>query len=350
MKDKLKKSLSAIWVPLLAVFFSFIVGAILIMMAGKSPILAYKALFKGSFGTLPLFFQMLNKATPLLFTGLAVAVAYRAKVINIGGEGQLVMGALGATLAGIYLDLPAIIHIPITIAAAFIFGSLWVVIPAFLKIKKDVNPVISTIMMNYVAALFVQFLVVGPLKHPGELLATDWLKKSAWLPFIIGAPFRLGAGILLGIVCAVALSFLLNKTVSGYEIKAVGFNQRASKVAGINVEKNMLIALMISGGLAGLAGGIEVTSFFHRLYDGFSPGYGFDGISVALLARSNPYGVILTSLLFAILRSGAVSMQTSVGVSRNVVDAMQGVIILFIAGEAMITLLIAKFKKKGGNV
>ncbi len=350
MKDSLKKVGKAIWVPLLAVVCSFIVGALLIALAGKSPIAAYRALFRGSFGTLPLFFQMLNKATPLLFTGLAVAVAYRAKVINIGGEGQLIMGALGATLAGIYLKLPSIIHIPIVILSAFVFGSLWVVIPALLKIKRDVNPVISTIMMNYVAQLVVQFLVVGPLKFPGELLATAWLQETAWLPLLLKAPYRLGAGIVLGIACAFALLFLLNKTVVGYEIKAVGFNQRASKVSGINVQKNMLIALMISGGLAGLAGGIEVSSFFHRLYDGFSPGYGFDGISVALLARSHPLGIILTSLLFAILRSGAVSMQTSVGVSRNIVDAMQGVIILFIAGESMIVLLKNKFKKKGDTI
>ncbi len=351
---KYKKIIDDLKTPLLSILFSFIVGSVLIVLSGKSPIAAYMALFRGAFGSPAAISQTLNKSISLIFTGLAVSIAYQCKSLNIGGEGQLVFGAFGASLAGIFIEgLPAIIHIPVVLITGFVFGAVWALIPAVLKIKKDVNTVISTIMMNYVSFSIVSFMINTYFKaSKSDFVTMEQIMDSARLPYIQFSTFRINSGIILAILSAVILYIILNKTVVGYEINSVGLNPIASKTNGINSQKNILISLLISGGLAGLAGASDIMGNMGKLYDGYNPGYGFDGIPIALLAKGNPLVIILSALLFSVLRVGAISMQTSVGVSRTIVDAMQGVIILFIAAEYIITLIKNKVKtnKKVGEL
>lgn len=329
-----KELLSKLLMPIVAIVVALVIGAVFIGITGKNPIEAYSALFRGAFGTPVAFFTTLGKATPLILTGLAVSIAFKCKMLNIGGEGQMLAGAFAAAITGAYLTgLPAFIHIPITIIAGMAFGGIWAILPALLKIKRNVHPVISTIMLNYVAVNLVRFLVSGPFKAPGETTATLPIQASAKLPFLLPAPYRLSLSFLIALICVVVIWVIMNKTVLGYNIKAVGYNEDAAKYAGMNITKTMLIAFIISGALAGLAGSMEVTGSLGRLYDSFSGANGFDGIPVALLAGCNPFGVVLTSLLFSALRTGATTMQTSVGISKDIVQAIQGIIILFIAAE-----------------
>lgn len=346
--DKVKKLINDIKTPLLSIFFSFLVGATLIIFSGKNPVEAYAALFRGAFGSPAALSQTLNKSISLIFTGLAVSIAYQCKSLNIGGEGQLVFGAFGASLAGIFIKgLPAVIHIIVVLAVGFAFGAIWALIPAILKIKKDVNTVISTIMMNYVSFSVVSFMINTFFKaSKSDFVTMEQVLDTARLPYIQFSTFRINSGLVLAIIAAIILYIFLNKTVSGYEINAVGLNPVSSNISGINYKKNVLISLLISGGLAGLAGATDLMGSMGKLYDGYNPGYGFDGIPIALLAKGNPIVIIFTSLLFSVLRVGSITMQTSVGVSRTIVDAMQGVIILFIAAEYIIVLVVEAIKKK----
>lgn len=346
-KRYMKENTENILTPLLAILFALVIGAVLILFTGKNPLLAYAALLRGAFGTPIALAQTLNKAIPLIFTGLAVAIAFKAKALNIGGEGQIAVGAFSASLVGVYVKgLPMVLHIPLVILAGFLAGALWAVIPALLKIKKDVSTVITTIMMNYIAVGLTRYFLNGPFKAEGDLVASEWLLPSARIPYLIKAPYLLGGGIVLALLAVAAAFVLLEKTVLGYEIKAVGLNEHTARHSGIPVFRSIFLALLISGGLAGVAGGVEISGVYFRMYEGFSPGYGFDGIPVALLANSNPIGVVFTALLFSILRTGAVTMQTSVGVSRNIVDAMQGIIILFIAAKHIFVLYRENLKTK----
>ncbi len=353
MKIDAKKIWNTLKMPLLSIFVAFIVGAILIIMTGNSPIEAYAALLRGSLGSPQALSQTINRCMPIIFSGLAVAFAFQCKSLNIGGEGQIAFGVFGAALAGIYIEgLPTFIHIPVILIVAFIFGGAWAIIPAALKVKKDVNTVISTIMMNYVGIALVSFLIKTYFRaDAGDFVAMLPIQDSGLLPFIQFGSFRVNSGIIIAIIAAIIMQFVLDKTVLGYEIKAVGQNPSAARTNGINANRNTFIALIISGGLAALAGAIDLMSnMFGKLYDGYAPGYGFDGIPIALLAKSNPLGVLLTSFLFSVLRTGATTMQTSVGVPRTIVDAMQGVIILFIAAEYIFTMYKSRAKKRGANV
>lgn len=342
------KKLQPITLPLLAILSAFIFGAMLILLSGINPLTAYAALFRGAFGSIGAVSQVLNRATPLIFTGLAVMIGLKVKSINIGAEGQFITGAFAAALAGIYLSTGVIIlDILIILLVAIIVGGLWALIPALLKIKKDVNTIISTIMMNYIAiAVIAYFLLNYFVLEGSDLLATPWMSNSTRIPLLIPPPVRLNLGFFIAVIIVFVIYIILNKTVIGYEIKAVGLNPSAAHVAGINAKTKIIIALMMSGALAGMGGAIEISSVFGRYYNNYSPGYGFTGIPVAILARGNPVAILLSALLFSSLRVGAVSMQTSVGVSRTIVDAMQGVIILFIAAEYIFVLFNKKRKLK----
>lgn len=347
MKDLILKFSKSIKTGVLAMLFSLLFGAILIVLSGANPIEAYSALIRGSLGSPQVLSQTIAKAIPLIFSGLAVAIAHQCKALNIGGEGQLVVGAFFAALVGNNIDfLPGVLHIPTLLIVGFLAGSLWAFIPALLKIKKNVNTVISTIMMNYVGISLVSFLISSYFRADNsDFVTMESLPKSSILNFIRIGNFRFTIGIILAIIIAFILKFILDKTVLGYEIKAVGSNPIATNVNGIDSSKNTLIALLVSGGLAGLVGVFDlVTNLNGKLFDGYNPGYGFDGIPIALLAKGNPVGVIFTALLFSVLRTGAITMQTSSGVSSTVIDAMQGVIIIFIASEYIFSLL--KKKKK----
>jgi general nucleoside transport system permease protein len=270
--------------------------------------------------------------TPLLFTSLGVLVALRAGQFNIGGEGQIYLGALGSTLIGLYVPgLPAIIHIPLALVAGFGFGAIWGLIPGYLKAVRGVNEVITTLLLNYIAVNFISYLVQNPLKAPAAPSPySPLIAKSAQLPIIL--PESLAhAGILLALLAAGLLWVLLVRSPLGYQISAVGYNPTAAHYARISVKNTIILVMSLAGGLAGLAGASEVMGLKLRLFEQVSPGYGFDAIAIAFLSRGSISGVVLTSLFFAALRSGANVMQRSAGVPVTVIYAIQGLTVLFIA-------------------
>ncbi len=317
--------------PIIAIISALMVGAILIILAGKNPIIAYTALFQESLFSYFGFGNTLTKMTPLLLTSLGVLVALRGGQFNIGGEGQIYLGALGSTLVGLYVQgLPALIHIPLALLAGFLFGAVWGWIPGYLKAVRGVNEVITTLLLNYIAVNLISYLVQNPLKAANAPSPySPLIAKSAQLPILPGSLAH--GGILLGLIFAGILWLLLQRTPLGYQITAVGFNPIASHYAGISVQRTIILVMALAGGLGGLAGSCEVMGLKYRLFEEVSPGYGFDAIAIAFLSRGSVLGVVLTSLFFAALRSGANVMQRSAGVPVTVVFAIQGLTVLFIA-------------------
>ncbi|MCC5634887.1 ABC transporter permease [Nostoc sp. CHAB 5844] len=330
--NRIYPALLTILSPLIAIASALLVGAILIIFAGANPITAYTALFQESLSNYFGFGNTLTKMTPLLFTSLGVLVALKAGQFNIGGEGQIYLGALGSTLIGLYLQgLPAIIHIPLALLAGFVFGAVWGWIPGYLKAVRGVNEVITTLLLNYIAMNLVSYLVQNPLKAPAAPSPySPLIAKSAQLPIILPGSLA-HAGIILALIAAVILWILLVRSPLGYQITAIGFNPIAARYARMSVERTIMLVMALAGGLAGLAGASEVMGLKYRLFEQVSPGYGFDAIAIAFLSRGNIGGVVLTSLFFAALRSGANVMQRSAGVPVTVVYAIQGLTVLFIA-------------------
>jgi simple sugar transport system permease protein len=318
--------------PLIAIGSALLVGAGLILLAGASPITAYTALFQESLSTYFGFGNTLTKMTPLLLTSLGVLVALRAGQFNIGGEGQIYLGALGSAVIGLYVQgIPALIHIPLALFAGFSFGALWGLIPGYLKAIRGVNEVITTLLLNYIAINLVSYLVQHPLQEPGAPSPySPLIAKTAQLPIILPGSLA-HAGILVALVVAGLLWVLLVRSPLGYQISAVGFNPIASRYSGISVERTIMLVMSLAGGLAGLAGATEVMGLKYRLFEVVSSGYGFDAIAIAFLSRGSVLGVVLTSLFFAALRSGANVMQRSAGVPITVIYAIQGLTMLFIA-------------------
>ncbi len=318
--------------PIIAITLALLVGAILILLAGANPISAYTALVKESIFTYFGFGNTLNKMTPLLLTSLGILVALRAGQFNIGGEGQIYFGALGSTLVGLYVQgLTPWLHVPLALLVGFVFGAIWGGLAGYLKAFRGVNEVITTLLLNYIAINIISYLVQNPLQAPNAPSPySPLIAKSAQLPLILPGSLA-HAGIFLGLIVAGILWILLVRSPFGYQITAVGFNPIASRYAGMSVEKTIIWVMVIAGGLAGLAGSCEVMGAKYRLFEQVSPGYGFDGIAIAFLSRASVVGVVLTSLFFAALRSGANVMQRSAGVPVTVVYAIQGLTVLFIA-------------------
>lgn len=316
----------------LIIILAFAIGAFIILLIGENPLLAYQALLKAAFGNVNGFAETMVKASPLLLAGLGIAVAYRAKFWNIGAEGQIYAGGIMAALVGIYISgLPAIIHIPLTLLAGVIGGAFWGLIPGVLKAKLEVNEIITTLMLNYVMIHLSAYLVHSPMRDPSSgITISPQLQPNAWLPTIVPRT-RFHAGILVAIAAAVLMWFVLQKTVIGYQIRTVGENEKAARVGGISVSRTIILAMVLSGGLAGLAGAVEVAGVQHRLVEDFSPSYGYFAIAVALLANLNSIGVIFSSILFAALLNGADAMQRAASVPVPVIYVIEGLVIFFIA-------------------
>lgn len=343
-----RQAMRTVIVPLISVVMAIFVGSLVILAIGYNPIQAYGELLRGAFGTPVAVTITLSKSVPLILSGLAVALAFKCSVFNIGVEGQLMMGAMAAGIFGVQVALPGILHVPFVLIMSMAFGVLWAVVPALLKLKANVNVVISTIMFNYVATFLTQFLIMGPFKGDSAAAATHAIHNSARLPALLPKPFKLNLGFLLAILMVFAVYIFLNKTKRGYEMKAVGLSPTASHYQGINYQQNMFLALLISGAISGLAGGIEVTGSLGKMVNGFSTGYGFTGIPVALMARNNPFAIILTGLFFGAMGSGSLRMQTSVGVSSDITSVIQALVIIFLCAEHVITYLIKKRAERKG--
>lgn len=282
--------------------------------------------------------ESLVTSIPYIFAGLAVALGFKAGLFNIGVEGQIFMGATAAAYVGYSVTgLPTIIHLPLTILAGMAGGAVWGIIPGWLKAKTGAHEVINTIMMNYIAFRTVSWLLRGPMQRPGAgKPVSPIIAESAQLPQFFGAPLRLHAGLILAILVAIFVYWLLFKTTIGFELRTVGLNPNAARYGGMNVARNIMIAMGVSGALGGLAGANEVMGLNHFLAESFSPGYGFDSIALALLGKSHPVGVVLAALLFGTLRSGATSMQSIAQVPINIITMIQALVIVFIAAPEII--------------
>ena len=301
---------------------ALVLVAIPVLFAGGSPLTAYGLIIQGAFGSMFAFSETLNRATPLILTGLAAAVAFRAKLWNIGAEGQLYIGALAAVLVGGgLLQMPPALMIPTIMIAGFIAGGLMMVIPTILKQRFGADEVVITLLLNFVVILLVQMLIEGPLKDP---LSMGWpqsvpLLAEAKLAKLVPR-LRMHWGLVVGVAAAILLWILVRKTVLGFEIKAVGENRAAAKFAGIPVDATMLKVALISGGFAGLAGVSEVSGVKGYLSSDLSPGFGYSGIVVAMLAGLSPVGTVFAAIFVAAVFVGADSMSRATGISNYLAD------------------------------
>ncbi|MCC6259816.1 MAG: ABC transporter permease [Anaerolineales bacterium] len=353
----------ALLVPILAVVTGLIIGAIVIVVSGASVAKAYGALFVGSFGN-PLdffaalktlfasgdsaalikaiypFTESLVTATPYIFAGLSVAVGFRCGLFNIGAEGQFFVGALCSAFVGYSLQgLPMLIHLPLALLGGALGGGIWGMIPGYLKARFGAHEVVNTIMMNWIAFKLSDWLLNGPMKASGFRPVTPNIQASAELPRFFSDPLRFNLGFFLALLFAYLVYWFLFKTTLGFEIRSVGANPDAAKYAGMNIIKNFVLVMAISGGLAGLAGSAQVLGVDHWVGQGFSAGYGFDAIALALLGKSHPLGVVLAALLFGFLRSGATNMQSMAGIPIDIISIIQGLVIVFIAAPDIIRWL-----------
>ena len=329
--------------PVFATLAALIVGAIMLLLLKVNPIEAYKALWEGAFGSQNALAETLVKATPLLLVGLGICISFRGDVINIGGEGQMIVGAIMGTLIGlIFTDWPGWVLIPIAILAGFIGGAIWGGIPGFLKAYFNVNEILSTVMMNAIAVQLMNFLLRGPMIDPAQaelaskIPQTARLSEAFRLPRWI--PTRLHLGALIAVILAVLVYILLWRTSWGYRIRAVGQNPHASKYAGIKVKNYIVLALVLSGAFAGLAGVMQVYGVNYRMItdgsaSGFTGSAGFNGIVAALFGQLHPIGTIPASILFGALLVGANKMQRVVQVPSALVTALNGLVVVFVVSS-----------------
>lgn len=354
------KLLRELLFPLIAVVAAFIVGGILILIIGDNPIETYRLLFGSALSWPVGIGYTLFYATPLIFTGLAVMVAFRCGLLNIGAEGQLYVAAFatawvgikfggvfikggdGAIISAPYANLPSLLLILFCIVAAIVAGGVWGAIPGILKARFGSHEVINTIMLNFLAVALVSYFIQYHYKQPGDpimqsVAISDGAHIARLGKFLPGMPpwIPLNAAFLLALVCCGLVYIFLWRTKWGYELRSTGTNPSAAEYGGISVRKQIVIAMTISGALAGLVGINEVLGHRYRYYDGFSDNYGYTGIAVALLGRNHPVGVIISALLFAILQRGGIPVDAfTEHVTKDIVQVLQGTIILFVAAEA----------------
>ncbi|MBM7650067.1 simple sugar transport system permease protein [Bacillus ectoiniformans] len=340
---------SNLLVPVVSVLLGLLVGALIMVISGYNPVEGYAALWNGAMGDTFYTGETLRQMTPYIFAGLAVAFAFRTGLFNIGVEGQLLVGWVASVWVGLAFDLPKIIHLPLAVLAAAVAGAFWGFIPGFLKARLRVHEVIVTIMMNYIALHVTNHFIRNVISDKAD--ATDAVPETASLksPFFetLTDYSSLHNGIYLAFFAAVIMWFILEKTTLGFELRAVGYNQHASQYAGMNVNRNIILSMVISGAFAGLGGAMQGLGTFGNafLHSGFS-GVGFDGIAVALLGGNTALGVVLAALLFGGLKVGALNMPIESGVPNELVEIVIALIIFFVASSYMIKWIISRFKRE----
>ena len=333
-------------VPLAAVLLAAVIGAIILAVSGANPFRAYAALIQGAFGNSKAVGRTLEKATPLIFSGLAVAFGFKAGLFNIGAQGQLLFGAITAAAIGFGIEgLPALLHIPLALLGGGVAGALYGAIPGALKTFTGAHEVITTIMLNYVAINITDYLADGPWKDtaPGNIVArTPQIFDSAKIPEIGGVSFS----IVIAILFAAITWWLLWRTTLGFEIRTVGQNPHAAKYAGVKVARTVILTMILSGLLAGIGGSIETQGVVGRYQPGFNAGLGFDGITIALLGKTHPFGVIPAAILVGAMKAGSSQMQFSAGVAKEITDVIQALILFFVAAD-MIVRKIFRMRDEG---
>lgn len=328
-----------ILIPLLSILLAFVVGGLIILSQGRSAWVAYRALFRGAFGSVDSIGTTVGRAIPLTFTGLSVALGYKGGVFNIGAEGQLLLGGICATAVAVsFPGLPAWIHIPLALGAAALGGAAWAFLPGYLKAKRGLNEVLTTLMMNYIAVQFISYMVRGPLQgHPDGHPTSAVIFESAQLP-VIWPKAHMTVAAFITPLFVVLVFVLMFKTTLGFSLRAVGANPQSAHYAGIQVPQTIITTMLMSGALAGLAGAMEILGVQHRLWETFLIGYGYDGIPVALVGQLHPYGVLLAALFFGALRAGASSMQVLVRVPVPLIYVIQALTILFAVAGVVIRI------------
>jgi general nucleoside transport system permease protein len=338
-------------VPFLAALAAFIVGAGMLLILGVNPVQAYAAMFQGAFGNPNAIADTIVKATPLLFVGVGICVAFRGGMINIGGEGQMILGGLAATTAALALpNWPSWAIIPFCLLLGFLAGAFWGLIPGALKAYMNVNEILTTIMLNAIAVQGMNYLLRGPLMDPVQIEQGSFIPQTARfsiaadLPRLV--PTRLHAGMLLAILAAILVWALLWRTTIGFRIRAVGLSRPAARRAGIRVNRYAMLAMIISGALAGLAGAVQVLGVNHRMFTdgtatGFTGGAGFNGIVAALFGQLHPLGTIPASFFFGAMIVGANQMQRAVQVSSSLITALNGLLVIFVVSSEIIRKRIA---------
>jgi simple sugar transport system permease protein len=366
-----KARLERLWdalLPLVAVLAAFLVGAVILLLQGVNPLEAYQAMFVGAFGSKNGLSDTLVKAIPLMLVGLGIAIAFRGGVINIGAEGQLIVGALLTTYLGVQLGerLPGVVGIILGLLGGAFMGGIWGAIPGYLKARLGVNEILSTIMMNQIAIQIAFYLLRGPMIDPAELAAGTNIPHSARLPKVIDMPrftdlakmlgltksaeelgltgywgelygvlvepSRLHSGLIFAVVMAFLVYVLLWRTTIGYQIRSVGLNPHASRYAGMHVQRTMVLSMALSGMFAGLAGAVEILGLHHRMFEptAVSAGYGFSGIVAALFGKLHPLGIIPSSILFGGLLVGGDKMQRAMQIPQVLITAILGLVVLFV--------------------
>ncbi|MFQ5433883.1 MAG: ABC transporter permease [Anaerolineae bacterium] len=331
-------------IPVLAILTSLIIGALVVIFTAESIPIGLEKVAQGYWGIIYGAFLKRNgltntlvATTPLILTGLAVAIPFHAGLFNIGAEGQFMMGAFLGTLAGIYLPLPPVIHAIVVMIAGFIGGAIWGYIPGLLRARLGSHEVINTIMLNFIAILFVNFAVRGPFKDPNpSSVQTPPILESAELLRFAG---RLHLGFFVALLAAGVMYYFLFKTTWGFSLRTTGHNPDAADYAGIRPKNEFIISMTLAGGLAGLAGILEVQGLTHVLTEGFAAGYGFDAIAVSLLALNNPLAVIPAAFIFGALRIGGDFLQIRAGLSVHIVSIIQALILLFVSAPAIVRTL-----------
>ncbi|MHB8984973.1 MAG: ABC transporter permease [Eubacteriales bacterium] len=338
-------------VPVLSIFLALFTGALFFWFSGKDPVDVYLSMYRGAFGSAYGLSETVVKAIPLSLCGLGVAMAFRMQLWNIGGEGQFYLGAMAASWVALFHpQLPAYVMLPAMAAAGFAAGGLWGLIPAVPRAYQGVNETIITLMLNYVGIYMVDYMVHGPWRDPGgfNFPLTAQFVRAAVLPTF--GHTRVHAGVLFAIAACLVIFLVLRSTRWGYEIKVIGESPDAARYAGISLERNILLVMLVSGGLCGLAGMAEVSGIAGRLQEGLSPGYGYTAIIVAWLSRLNPFALLAVAFLFGGLQVGGYAVQVS-GVPSSTVSMLQGLLLFFVLGGEIFNRyrLVLRNRSDGGR-
>jgi simple sugar transport system permease protein len=331
-----REKLFSFLVPVISILLALVVGAIIILCLGKNPLVGYGYLVQGALSSPSRIAQSLTSACPLIFTSLCVSFAYKCGVFNLGGEGQFIMGACATLVVLEVTGAEGPLAILLGLIVGIIAGGIWGLLPGLMKITRGLNELITTIMLNYVATLFMGYIYTGPFREgEGGNPQTAAVVDSAMLPKLD----RMHIGVIIAILLAFVVWYVIFKTSFGFKIRAVGLNPTAAKVAGFPVKTLVLLAFVISGAIAGLGGSVELLGKSYRLMAGFGSGFGFSGVAIALIAQLNPIGSLVVALFFGMLQTGSSSLQVGIAVPSAIIDIIRALIIIFaVSGMALLNM------------
>lgn len=349
VRKKVKNLLGSLGPAVVTIFIALFIGGILIALSGNNPFSAYRLMINGAFGSGHKISETLVKAVPLAIMALGTSIAFKNQLWNIGGDGQFTMGAIFCVALGIYANLPVWLMVPLSILVAFIGGGLWAALAGWLKVKFNANEVITTLMLNYVATYLLAYLVYGPMKDPAgfDFPQTPLIPNGFRLP-LFNESTRIHAGIFVALIIIVAVYFFWRSTL-GYKIELMGQGEQVAKYAGVNAKRTMILTMLISGGLAGIAGWNEVYGVHYRLMTDIASGYGSLAIVIALLGGLHPVGIAVSAFFFAVLLVGGNTMQRMTNIPYSIVDIIQGLVIIFVITRSALKIDVVKnlFKKIG---